>query len=244
MNRGLLGWPKGRELSPSLFGWPLGTSEHSLEGPRRSLLDLARRDSAQLIWGMQEASGFPRDLSLRNRHVDSFVGGTPTFQAAGPVGDYAIQFAASNQLQTSAIMVPPDVNNLAIEFVASIPTASGSWLPVYYNGNTGANGFGVGMTTTGKLQLLLGGIAFQTSQNTAVAGIGFFHFALVRSAGTWTYYLNGVSDGSPTTAGFNSPTSGPVVVGGPVASTLISYFAYYETALTAAQVAEHSGALF
>jgi len=78
---------------------------------------------------------------------------------------------------------------------------------IFYNGHTGNGGYGILMTATGDLKILIGGKAYLESSMILTPGI-WEHIAIVRNSGTWSLYLNGTQHTvSPNNTTPNSPTA-------------------------------------
>ena len=110
-----------------------------------------------------------------------------------------------------ASLVTSNVNNITMEeWVKWTPNAADGNQMLLYNGNSGGNGYGIFMQSSGQLQILLGGRAFLNSSASLTAGI-WQHVALVRDANTWYIYLNGVRYATNATNNPNTPQSGTSV---------------------------------
>ena len=74
-----------------------------------------------------------------------------------------------------------------------------------YNGDSGANGYGMGLQAgTSNLQLLLGGIVWAIGG--AISAGAWMHLVLRRSSTTWQIYKDGAALGSTTTTNPVAPS--------------------------------------
>ncbi len=131
-------------------------------------------------------------------------GGTSGYYSAGKVGQWAGYFNGSSDIVTSSLPTTA-ITNISLSFwinIVSFPSGTGN---AVYLGNTGGSGWGVFLanTTCGtgtQLVVLLGNRSCSATTNppTIVTGT-WYHVALTRDASTWTFYLNGVSQGTGAT---------------------------------------------
>lgn len=102
----------------------------------------------------------------------------------------AISFVGTGQASRN-VPVTTVQNNVTLEaWINWNGVASGNSM-IIVNGNTGGNGYAI-YHNNGALRGLLGGVAFLTSNLTLTANT-WQHVALIRNAGTWSIYLNGVA---------------------------------------------------
>ena len=105
----------------------------------------------------------------------------------GPNG--AINSSASSRASRALLTNLKD--NVTMEtWVKWSGTASGYQI-IFYNGHTGNGGYGIITNSSGNLQILIGGKSFLNSSLYLTPGI-WQHVAIVRNAGTWSIYLNGI----------------------------------------------------
>jgi len=124
-------------------------------------------------------------------------------EAASHVGStMAMNFFTAGVYGTYSNVLSSAVNNFGIELWVN-PNDTNGYKTVVYNGDSGANGWGI-YQDGNTYKCLLGGVTFFGSA-TATAG-GWTHLALVRNNGTATFYVNGVASGSTTTSAPLTPT--------------------------------------
>lgn len=117
-----------------------------------------------------------------------------------------VLFNGINQLYSTNAVISTAQNNFGIEaWVRTLSTANGVHV-IAYNGNTAANGWGLGVVVTNHpvigLQItyfaeLNGGTRFGGGRSV---GNEWVHVALVRDNGTSRFYLNGNAAGSSSSA--------------------------------------------
>lgn len=216
-----------------IFSGPLYT------GPN-AYIENVMLDTPRAFYKMQDTSGNPVDSSGNSLNLTS-VAGTPEYQQTGPMGDYGIRCVGGETLDRSG-HISTVTNNLTMEGWFNVELTTGDDQILFYNGNSGSNGWGIVVDNNGKFQYLCGGVALGTASSAAIEGVGYRHIVVVRDAGTWKYYVNGVSD--TANAGTTAPgtPSGVTKMGGGSVQTVYAYVAVYETALSAATILTHYNA--
>ena len=130
----------------------------------------------------------------------------------------ALSFATSGAAATGAL-VTTNTNNITIEGWVKWNGPTGNNQFIFYNGNSGGNGYGLMINAgSNSLSILCGGVSFLNS--TVVLAVGVWqHVAIVRNAGTWSIYMDGVAYSvSSATVTPNTP-SGNFLIGSPVAGS-------------------------
>ncbi|HRG58920.1 MAG TPA: hypothetical protein PK323_08160 [Bacteroidia bacterium] len=118
------------------------------------------------------------------------IGENISFSSIPTCNTNAIAFTGTGQASRN-LPVTTVQNNVTIEaWVNWNGIASGNSM-IVLNGNSGGNGYAI-YHNNGSLRGLLGGVAFLTSNLTLTANT-WQHVALIRNAGTWSLYLNGVA---------------------------------------------------
>ncbi len=113
---------------------------------------------------------------------------------------------------------------------------------IFINGNAGTSGYGLYiMNSSGQLEILMGGVVFSASSATLPIGVRST-VAIVRNAGTWSVYVNGVqySIANPTATPFVPNTGffiGCVNDGTGVFNGVISNVAFWNVARSNTQIA-------
>ena len=149
-------------------------------------------------------NNLPYDASGNGRHMAGAAAGTPAISnSGGPTDDSFYTFTGSNQYffgtATAATWNPPE-DNVGVE--AWVRTSNLSQLNKNIFG-TGDNtkGLNLGFESNGGAGWF-GAVANKAfAGNTGVAGYTagtWIHLAVVRSAGTTTFYVNGIANGSTT----------------------------------------------
>ena len=143
-------------------------------------------------------------------------------------------FAAPNNITTAT-------NNISVATWVkwSGPTSGNQF--IFYNGNSGGNGYGLFMSANNRLTLLIGGVAFINSTTTLTPET-WTHVAAVRDSGTWKLYVDGnsVALTGATGSAPNGPgermTIGSSNSGGENFYGLIDDTRVYDKALSASEV--------
>jgi alpha-L-fucosidase len=151
-------------------------------------------------------NNLPFDSSGNGRHMADSASGTPAISAVGgPTNDAFYTFTGSNQhffdTVTSASWNPPE-DNVGIEVWVRTSNLTQSNKNVFGTGNNDV-GINVGFDATDGRGWFgaVAGISF--AGTTGMAGYAadtWIHLAAVRSAGTTTFYANGVARGTTNTA--------------------------------------------
>lgn len=226
-------------------------------------------DSPAAFWELQDAADFPQDSSGNGKHMDSkSVGTSLTYRSAafGPASAYCVALSKA-ALWRSTDTVITAVNNMTMEFWQGVSFTEVASQEVFFLGNVsgatdanslGSNGWGVATNNAGHpfIRLFNGGTlhdsAAATGSWSASAGNSFKHFVVVRRAGTWELWINGVQDtgiGAFTFApgaygGVNQVAYiGQNDTGGRALSFSIAYAALYASALSSARILAHYNAM-
>ncbi len=127
--------------------------------------------------------------------------------AANTVGS-SLCLYFSNGLTSASGPIPTTVNNnFGMEGWFNPVSTSGTVL--FYNGNPGNSGWGLG-TSGGHYQILFGGVVFYTTTATVIANT-WVHLALVCQNGVATLYTNGVA--ADSVAATPNPPAGSFTIG-------------------------------
>ncbi len=133
---------------------------------------------------MQISSFFSRALFVV---VLGFVSVTSVI-AAPPAGNSALQFAFG-QICKRTTPISTITDNLTMQ--CWVKWNGGGVGTIFYNGNGSFNGYGLCVNGSNQIGLLCGGITNPFSTTTLALNT-WQHLALVRNAGTWSLYVNGV----------------------------------------------------
>jgi hypothetical protein len=141
------------------------------------------------LWHLNEAGGTAADSSgAGNTATPS---GT-TVITTGKIGNSRYSGATTDKITTGNV-VTTATNNFALEaWVKWDGTDTASNQMLVYNGNAGANGWGIFLSQTDSRQIhfLYGGVV-DIDTNTALTAGTWTHIAMVRNSGTLYGYLNG-----------------------------------------------------
>lgn len=199
-----------------------------------------RADSPRALYKMQDASGAPVDMSPNGLNMTT-VTGTPDYAQPGPFpGSSSIRLAGGEAVSRSSV-VSTVVNDFTIEMLVHVQAIGLNDMILIYNGNSGANGWGITVNVDRRWRFLAGGVA-QGSFAANPLPDNFAHLAVVRRAGTWEYYLQGALD--TANAGTNAPgtPSGTTSLGDSAVQEAVAFAAIYETALSPTRILEHAKA--
>ncbi len=140
---------------------------------------------------------------------------------------------------TSASLVSTQTNNITIEEWVKLTSIPSGTQFLFYNGNTGGSGYGIAINNLGQLLIFAGGVVSTNTNLTLTPGI-WQHVALVRNAGFWYFYLNGVQQYSTSSSVPYTPTVGTYVgnnnSSGEIFNGKISQVAFWNTVRTTAQI--------
>ena len=193
-------------------------------------------DAPKAFYTMQDGSGPPADMSGNGLAMTS-VTGSPDYVQPGPfTGVSGIRTIGGETLVRST-HVSTVTNNLTMELLIQMQALGASDQTVLYNGNSGANGWGIIIDTNYTWQYLCGGVALGANSAVALTQNKWQYLVVTRDAGTWKYYLDGaLVNGSAGTTAPATP-SGTVLMGGVSIQFASAMVAIHETALSATQVA-------
>jgi hypothetical protein len=119
----------------------------------------------------------------------------------------AVQFSGANQYFSNATIVAL-TNNFSIEAWVNPNTVSTGARIIAYNGNAASDGWGIYQSGTNYFGIF-GGSVIQIGATSGAATAGTWtHVALVREGGTAALFINGVINGTTTTASPMSPHIG------------------------------------
>ncbi|MBI3260391.1 MAG: LamG domain-containing protein [Ignavibacteriae bacterium] len=143
-----------------------------------------------------------------------FVASASVLFAALPTGNSALQFG-SGQYCFRSTPISTLTDNLTMQcWVKWDGTNAANEMHIYYNGNGSNSGYGIfTQAGTQNIGLLCGGVNIAYS-TTPLSANNWQHLALVRNAGFWTLYVNGVAT---TLAGVNITPNTPAT---PIVNTL------------------------
>jgi hypothetical protein len=206
----------------------------------KEYFDAVMADVPRVFWPLQEAAS-PQDFSGNALHLNSQTG-TPDYQQPGPLSGYSIRCVGGEWLERTT-QVSTVVDNFTMEVLVNIQAVTSDNQKLFYNGNSGANGYGIIVDVSGKFAYLCGGVDFGGDSVGAIVGNGFRHIVVTRTATQWRYYIDGVLDRE--NLGTTTPVtpSGTTLLGDAFLQTAYSFVALYQTALSAEKVAAHFRAM-
>jgi hypothetical protein len=211
-------------------------------------------DNPVLYQRLNETVGTTATDITGNGHTGTYTGVWTLGVAAGGAG---LGTAASSIGGTGNFIDTPA--NAALDITGDVTleawintTASGGAQYIMSKGQTDAShgSYGVFIASSNKLTFACTEVANVVVGGSLLSLNTWYHVVCTRSANTWTIYLNGVSDGTTSSAQAVSATarnyrvSGVVEQGGtffPFAGA-VDEIALYNTGLSAAQVAAHYAA--
>ncbi len=150
-----------------------------------------------------------RDLSGQGKHAN-ITGQTSTTSVPGKIGQ-ALSVDADDDVKVSSVVMT-QLDNVTLSIWAYWLDTSGLQV-ILYNGNTGANGYGLiidgsACGTGNKLDILIGGISCNVLNSTyQMPTREWTHIVAVRNAGTWRLYANGVDTGLSAVTTPTTPTT-------------------------------------
>jgi hypothetical protein len=204
--------------------------------------DQVRADTPTAYWRLNESSGLTANDTSGNGHTLTLPASGITYSVAGALADGTTGFATGGtvpRVSLTAIAV-----GTTCSFELWFRPVAGA---VAYTLIAGASGGGTGLyfnSSTMKLNLQVGGGgAGDRFNSTALTAGTLYHVVVSVSAGTATFYVNGVADG--TGAGWPGVSVDALFNvgsgGGAFVTSLVDEIAIYSYALTANQVTTHYG---
>jgi len=210
-------------------------------------------DSPKAYWKCQEdgttGHQLPQDSSGNGLHMTTRQSTNFSYGAAGlPVlGDKMIVCAGGSGFERATLSTV--THDFTIEMVVQVQAVTVDPQALIYNGDGGANGWGLFVRTTGKLQPLLGGVAFLTITNTAltIGTTDWYHVVFVkRAAGTAPeIWINATKDTAvQATTAPAAPSGGRTFFNEDTACQGgYAHVAIYESALSSTRIGAHYTAL-
>lgn len=209
---------------------------------RVSYLAAVLADSPKALWTCQDSSGGAVD-SIAGANL-STVTGTPDYQQAGPMNDFSIRLAGGEIIERTG-PISTVTNNFTMEMIIHLQALGGGNQGIFTNGSLGSNGWGI-ITDAGGgrgWRYLAGGVAIGGNASVSLPN-AFAHVVCKRTAGTWTYFVNGASAGTGGTDNPIAPSGGTTTINKDVSiQCAYSYVAVYETVLSDARIAAHVAAM-
>jgi hypothetical protein len=145
------------------------------------------------------------DITPNYHYLDAFSG-SPTFRGSGPPGQtYAMDFDTGGDFAEAATAASTVTNNFWMRVWVYLHSVGANNQRLFYNGNSGANGWGILIDTNRTFQFLAGGVALGANSAGALSLSTWHCIDIVRDAGTWVYYLDGLLD--TANAGTNTPNA-------------------------------------
>lgn len=192
-------------------------------------------------WKLDDASGPPVDSS--GNGFDMSTENITEFQADGPFAGWegkAIRCGASAGCSRANVGTATD--NFTFECWVQ-PVAISDNFQFFMSNQAAGQGWGVFFGATWFFQAISQGVAFEAVSAVPLVQGDWYHLVVLRRSGTWRYYLNG--NVINTNAGTDTPNGSPTafsLLGAPNLETRMSQAAYYETALSDTEIADHYAA--
>lgn len=195
--------------------------------------------SPRAYWKLDESSGLPQDSSGNGLHMTGSAG-TITRGVVGPFADFlGYQFEGGAGVSRAAVSTQQDDFTFEAWLRPQVITNDDQTL---LKNNTVSQGWDLVIDTNFRYQGLVQGVAFLPYGATTLAANKWAHVVVMRRAGAWLYFVNGSPDGTP---GSSTPGGAPTVtgIGGSVSVQFrASHVAYYNVALSDADVLAHFSA--
>ena len=195
---------------------------------------------------LQDASGNPVDSSGNGLDMTSVVG-TPTYRAAGPMSDYALEFDSFTENVQRSSQVSTVTTNFSIEFWWYPIEVGAAGRTIFRNDTGAASGWGVSTESaaaTTKFARVVSSTVGPASVNTPPLN-AWSHIVVLRrevSVGDnhWEYYFNGNIDTDPVADTAPATPAGVVQLNaGNFLRARYAYVAVYEKALSANRISAH-----
>ena len=145
---------------------------------------------------------------LLNLALVIFLASASALFAALPSGNSALQFT-STQLASRTTPISTVIDNLTMQ--CWVKWDGGSVGTIFYNGNGSFTGYGIIVQPgTNNLGLLCGGVTVTYSSTPLVLNT-WQHLALVRNAGAWSLYVNGIATTLASVSVPSAPAPAPTL---------------------------------
>jgi uncharacterized delta-60 repeat protein len=128
------------------------------------------------------------------------------FATSAAEAGYALSFSPpSSTYAIHSPVITTITDNLTMEAWVKWNGGTGSSQDILYNGDPASSGYGLYFDlASGSMGILCGGITFMHSDSVFAVG-SWVHLAAVRQSGTWSWYINGVSQ--PISGGGTAPAT-------------------------------------
>jgi hypothetical protein len=194
-------------------------------------------DGPVVFYKLQDVSGNPQDSSTSGLNISTVVG-TPDYSQTS-ILDRVASIRMTGGETLSRAVPSTAVNNVSAEYLFKREAQGANDQIIFYNGNSGTNGWGLVCNIDGTFRVLLGGVGFQAFADggAAFAIDAWYHVVVVRDATVWRYYLNGALQTSNAGTGTPGTPTGNLQINDGSIQVAGCMFAMYNTVLTAAQIA-------
>jgi hypothetical protein len=171
--------------------------------------------------------------------TDSYM--TLSGACGGQLPEFAGQFDGATSHISTVSPVSTATNSITMSAWVYWRGTTGNTQIIFYNGNTGSNGYGFfisnGASGVGNdLAILLGGNSYDAISSPPTLSKNIWTFVtLTRSSSTWTVYINGAASGGSGSGNPSTPTTQTEISSGAggTFSGLIANVQFYNTALSA-----------
>lgn len=201
------------------------------------ITDLAReilKDGPKVYWPLE---GDFKDYSPANTPITTLPSSYKWNQEKGPGGVGGIHLGGVSMQRA---VVSTVVNDFTMEILYKPNVLASNDAIIFYNGSSGANGWGVTQDLNKTIQFLAGGVA-QGGNSVPLIDTGRWSMLhIIRRATAWEYWLNG---NLIFNTGTNTPgTPGTATVVGSNMVALFAHAAIFETPLLPGRIKAHADA--
>ena len=192
-----------------------------------------------LNWKLDELSGTTAADSSAKVNNGTISG--PAAHVVGRVGN-ALELNGSSTVVTSSALATTKTDNLTMSAWVKWDGATSDHQMIVYNGHSAFDGYGLMLNQSNgnRVTILVGGVAFVSSQETLTAD-RWTHVAAIRKNGTWSLYLDGQSATLSAAGSVPKTPTGLTRAGGTQSSTgyfngIVDEVSIYDTPWTESQV--------
>jgi hypothetical protein len=213
-------------------------------------------DSPVAYWQMQECGGFPFDTSGNGYDLDhfnttSYPYSARNFRQDGPLNDgrdRSIQWPGGGDIERFGGEVTTVTDGWTIELLIYLEIVgdNGFHPPVQvvvYNGDSGANGWGLCLYPDRTPYILLGGVGLAQVSATPIPYDTWSHVVLKSESLTAKHYLDASQNGTLGLGGGPNAPDGIVTLGADTLQARWAHVAIYDTALSDTRISDHYAAI-